>query len=154
MLNSQSAKNKVPELEALIDTAQPDIVIGTESWLDETIPSPEHLPTDRFNVFRNDRNSNSGGVFILFSKKIVCSPLVIPNNPCELTFAQVDLLGCSKHIVGAFYRPPATDQDYFDSFEEITRLMITSHSNAHFYAHAQFGYCPLITCILYVGPMR
>ena len=109
MLNCQSAKNNVPELEALIDTAQHDIVIGTESWLDETIPSTtEHLPTDRFNVFRNDRNSNGGGVFILVSKKIVCSLLVIPNNPCELTFAQVDLLGCSKLIVCAFYRSPAT----------------------------------------------
>ena len=139
MLNCRSVKNKVPELEALIDTAQPDIVIGTESWLDETIPSTEHLPTDRFNVFRNDRNSNGGGVFILVSKKFVCLPLVIPNNPCELTFAKVDLLDCPKLIVGAFYRPPATDQDYFYSFDEITRLLITSHPNVHFWIGGDFN---------------
>ena len=139
MLNCRSVKNKVPELEALIDTAQPDIVIGTESWLDVTIPSTEHLPTDRFNVFRNDRNGNGGGVFILVSKKFVCLPLVIPNNPCELTFAQVDLLGCPKLIVGAFYRPPASDQDYFDSFDKITRLLITSHPNVHFWIGGDFN---------------
>ena len=67
ILNCQAVNNNVPELEALIDIYQPDIVIGTGSWLDETIPSTEHLPTYRFNLFRNDIHSNGGGVFILVS---------------------------------------------------------------------------------------
>ena len=33
----------------------------------------------------------------------------------------------------------ATDQDYVDSFDEITRLMITSHPNAHFWIGGDFN---------------
>ena len=132
MLNCQAVNNNVPELEALIDTSQHDIVSGTGSWLDETIPPTEHLPTYRFNLFRNDRHSNGGGVFILVTTQIVCSPLVIPNN-LQTCFREVDLLGCYKLIVSAFYRSPATGDGYFDSFDEITLLRITSHTNAHFW---------------------
>jgi hypothetical protein len=32
-INFQSIKNKVPDLHALIDSAQPHVIIGTETWL-------------------------------------------------------------------------------------------------------------------------
>jgi hypothetical protein len=40
-INFQSIKNKKPELDILLDTTKPDVIIGTETWLDPTIYSYE-----------------------------------------------------------------------------------------------------------------
>jgi len=46
-----------------------DILVGTESHLDDTILSSEMLPNN-FCTYRKDRNSNGGGVFISVKKMI------------------------------------------------------------------------------------
>ena len=38
-INFQSIKNKKPELDILLDTTKPDVIIGTETLLDPTISS-------------------------------------------------------------------------------------------------------------------
>ena len=63
VINFQSIKNKVHETQVLIDNADPDIIIGTETWLNGNISSAEVLPTN-FQVFRNDRSDSYGGVLI------------------------------------------------------------------------------------------
>ena len=54
-LNFQSIKNKKPELDLLLDTTKPDVIIGTETWLDSSISSSEYFPASRYNVYRRDR---------------------------------------------------------------------------------------------------
>ena len=46
-INFQSIKNKKTELDILLDTTKPDVVIGTETWLDPTISSYEYFPQDQ-----------------------------------------------------------------------------------------------------------
>jgi hypothetical protein len=47
-----------------IDSSQPDIIIGTETWLTKDMNSSEFIPND-FEVFRRDRGSDPhGGVLI------------------------------------------------------------------------------------------
>ena len=58
-LNFQSIKNKKPELDLLLDTTKPDVIIGTETWLDSSISSSEYFPASRYNVYRRDRPPNS-----------------------------------------------------------------------------------------------
>jgi hypothetical protein len=41
VVNYQSIKNKKQELENLVETSKPDIMIGTESWLSNDIQSTE-----------------------------------------------------------------------------------------------------------------
>ena len=48
-MNRQSICNKKAELEAFLDSTQPDIMIATELWLNPDIISQEIFPSDYIN---------------------------------------------------------------------------------------------------------
>ena len=48
-------------LDILLDTTKPNVIIGTETWLNPTISSYETFPQDQFNVYRTDRPSSKQG---------------------------------------------------------------------------------------------
>ena len=52
--NFQSIRNKVTELNAFNTVTNPDIILGSESWLDESIGSAEIFPSN-LQTIRNDR---------------------------------------------------------------------------------------------------
>jgi hypothetical protein len=62
-VNCRSNYNKALGFWNLVDTYDPDIIIGTESWLREEIGNTEIFRGD-FTIFRRDRHSQCGGVFI------------------------------------------------------------------------------------------
>ena len=62
-VNCKSVYNKSIELWNLVDMYNPDVVIGTESWLKEDINNAEVFRTD-FTTYRRDRTARGGGVFI------------------------------------------------------------------------------------------
>ena len=68
-LNCQSLKNKRNEFRTLIETHQPDIITGTESWLNENIPSSNYFPVN-YETFRRDRTTPGGGIFICVHKSL------------------------------------------------------------------------------------
>ena len=43
-LNFQSLHNKIPQFQALLEIEKPDIVVGTETWLNHTILTSELMP--------------------------------------------------------------------------------------------------------------
>ena len=143
IMNCQSICNKAAELEAFIDSTQPDIIIGTESWLTPDIMSQEIFPSD-YITFRRDRaetfgDMKGGGVFILVSNKLVCSAIQVEDANCELTFIQVDLVGSPKLVIGAFYRPPFTDNEYLDNLCKAVDSVRQKHPTAHFILGGDFN---------------
>lgn len=66
VVNCRSIMNKVDELASLIMTLNPQIVMGTESWLDDTVSDTEVFPPG-FTVYRKERHRHGGGVFLLAS---------------------------------------------------------------------------------------
>ena len=59
-INFQSCRNKTQELEHLINSVKPDVIIGTETWLNSTINSNEIIKSALgFNVYRKDRPNKS-----------------------------------------------------------------------------------------------
>jgi len=68
-VNCSSICNNILEFWNLIDTYNPDVVIGTESWLSDEINSAEVF-RDNYITFRRDRCSRGGGVFICVKKYI------------------------------------------------------------------------------------
>jgi hypothetical protein len=68
-LNCQSLKNKNNQFRTLIETHKPEIITGTESWLNESIPSSQFFPTS-YETFRRDRATPGGGVFICVHKSL------------------------------------------------------------------------------------
>lgn len=140
--NARSLKNKKTELELLIRSFHPHILVVTETWLIKS----QTLHIHGYNIYRRDRaEGRGGGVAILVSKDLVTSPLEINiTNPEETYF--LDVLGVELstrvgilEIVGV-YSPPGPEPD-IDSWRELIsptkhlRLCITSgdfnaHSNA------------------------
>ena len=71
IINFRSIRGKVASLQTFTDQNDTDIIIGSESWLDSSILSAEIFPS-HFQVFRKDRNSCGGGVFIAVKDSIPC----------------------------------------------------------------------------------
>ena len=82
----------------MLESAQADIVLGTESWLKNDYLSTEIFPKG-FKVYRKDRPIKvGGGVFILVSDKLIHSePEELKvDGQCELVWAQIQILGTSQ----------------------------------------------------------
>ena len=108
IVNCRSIKGKADLITTFIEIEQPDILIGTESWLDENILTPEIFP-DHLQVFRRDRNVHGGGVFIAINKTIPCferTDLTVENT--EIQWCQASLPN-QDVLIGSFYRPPETN---------------------------------------------
>jgi len=73
-VNCRNICNKIVEFWSLIDTYNPDVVIGTESWLSEEINNAEVFRED-YITFRRDRCTRGGGVFICVKNYIDCREL-------------------------------------------------------------------------------
>ena len=69
-INCQSIKNKCASFLNIIENIKPDIIIGTESWLDPSIKDNGYFPPT-YAVHRKDRNLHGGGVFIAIHNKYI-----------------------------------------------------------------------------------
>ena len=54
----------------MVDSVKPDMVVGTESWLRTDILNSEIFPSN-YTVFRRDRDTNGGVVFIAVIDEIL-----------------------------------------------------------------------------------
>ena len=72
--NCRSILNKTLEFWNLVDTYNPDVIIGTGSWLREEINNAEVFRDD-YSTFRRDRCTRGGGVFICVKNYIDCREL-------------------------------------------------------------------------------
>ena len=80
--NFCSVYNKSAELEAFLLTNDIDILLGSESHLDNSILRSEIFP-DSYNVFRKDRDRHGGGVFIMTKNNLSTSEITI-ESPLEI----------------------------------------------------------------------
>ena len=92
-LNFQSIENKKPELDLLLDTTKPDIIIGTETWLDPSISSSEYFPASRYTVYRRDRPPNSNGqshgdVLIAIDSEFESTEINSLQTDCEIVWVK------------------------------------------------------------------
>eukprot|EP00745_Piridium_sociabile_P045808 TRINITY_DN9988_c0_g2_i1.p1 TRINITY_DN9988_c0_g2~~TRINITY_DN9988_c0_g2_i1.p1 ORF type:complete len:264 (+),score=32.88 TRINITY_DN9988_c0_g2_i1:50-841(+) len=71
-VNFRSVVGKRAEIHNLLESLKPDVIIGTETWLDSTIADTEFLPPS-YKAFRRDRNREGGGVLIAVSDSIECT---------------------------------------------------------------------------------
>jgi hypothetical protein len=69
-VNCRSIFSKALDFWNLVDTYNPDVVIGTESWLRDEISNAEDFRAD-YTTFRRDRCSRGGGV-------LICVKIILP----------------------------------------------------------------------------
>ncbi|PNF40765.1 hypothetical protein B7P43_G17379 [Cryptotermes secundus] len=131
-VNCRSILNNSLEFWNLIDAYNPDVIIGTESWLREEISNAEVF-RDEYTTFRRDRNTRGGGVFICVKNYIACVELWVDE---DFEMIAVEVKGrdpkCTWEIVG-IYRAPNEDMRVIerlavraDSLGNFTKRSITS----------------------------
>ena len=118
VVNFRSAVGKIGQILHLIESTQPDIILGCETWMDETVKSNEIFPPE-YKVFRKDRNRNGGGVLIATKDNILCtveSNLNVDN--CEILWIKIKVKGSRDLLLASYYRPDAGDGPSVEAFNE------------------------------------
>jgi hypothetical protein len=95
-------------LQEIIYSAKPDIIIGTETWLDNTMTATEFFPTNMFNVFRkyrppNNKNKSHGGVLLAITKDCISSEVKELQTNCEIVWAEINITGTKQILIGSYY---------------------------------------------------
>jgi len=119
--NARSIRNKMDELNILINQVKPDIVGIVETWLSEDNFDSE-IEIENFNFIRKDRQretkSIGGGVIMYYKKDISVVDVTNDyNSNIDHIWGKVIIKNSKPIFVGIFYRPP-------DSTEEQTKFLI------------------------------
>ena len=122
ILNFRSIINKRAAFHHTLSTYDPDIVIGTETWLTPDIHDSEVFPTDspyNMTLHRKDRqDGNHGGVLIATKPGLVATPANELNVNSEIIWIKLQIQGCRSLFVGSFYRPPNSNVEYLQTLDE------------------------------------
>lgn len=115
--------NKFDELENIISSYQPHVLIITETWLHSGVRDSEVVPPS-YRLLRKDRGSRGGGVAVAIKKNIKSFELDgIPDHEsvwCKITYYDKSI------IVGGVYRPPNAAPDYI----EVIHDYLSKHTNS------------------------
>ncbi|XP_069122198.1 uncharacterized protein [Argopecten irradians] len=122
-INFQSISNKKPELEHLLHTLKPDIVIGTETWLNNNIPSHEYFPSDSYTTYRKDRTPNKkgqshGGVLIAVTNAYHSEHAKELDTDNESIYININMTNSHDLTVGAYYRPSSDKGKSIEHLED------------------------------------
>ena len=137
--NFQSIKNKAPDPAVCLETHNPDIIIGSESWLNPNIQNSEIFP-DNFTVIRKDRENSNGGVFVAVKNDLGCAHRQDLDSNCEIVWVQIQLAGSKVLNIGAFHRPPnVTDPKYLEELRDSLSKIKNSHKG-HIWLGGDFNF--------------
>ena len=112
-VNFQIIKAKQKAFWAMLEYADPDVILATETWLNPTIAEREVLPKNYRFVARKDRhNSTYGEVAIIAGQEMEASEIDI-NSTSEFVAAAFNTTSLKKPVViGYLYRPTDNNRDY------------------------------------------
>jgi Reverse transcriptase (RNA-dependent DNA polymerase)/Endonuclease-reverse transcriptase len=102
--NYRSIVGKVRKFQADVKIYDPDVIMGNESWLDDSIPDSQIFPSG-YVIYRKDRNREGGGVFIAIKLKHKCQKIE-SELASEQLWVQIELDTGKKLRIGTGYRPP------------------------------------------------
>ncbi|XP_053406441.1 uncharacterized protein LOC123527061 [Mercenaria mercenaria] len=126
-LNVQSI---IPKIDLLQTESQPyEILVFTETWLSHTT-SNEHILIQNFDPpFRNDRVGRLGGGVAIYVRSGLYATRRLDLEILGLETLWIELtLRNKKLLVGGFYRPPDSNNEYWTLLEE-------SIDRAHFHSN-------------------
>ncbi len=120
-VNCRSLLSNSSELKACINYTKPNIVCGTESWLRPDIKSSEVFHED-YVVYRKDRCSLGGGVFIMIHKDLTVEGIPQMDANCEIIWVKVNLQRGRDIVIGSFYMPHRRREDIMELQHSLERL--------------------------------
>ena len=144
-INLQSLRCKKAEFSAFPEVTNPDIVMGTETWLRGQDFGSEFFP-DTFKVYRADRtNANGthtghGGVLLAINNDLHSTEVKLSNRMCEMVTARFSVRKIQV-VVSTTYPPPPprSDLDYATLYMDNLREMANMHNSAIILAGGDFN---------------
>lgn len=121
ILNIASLPNKMDEFNIFMQNNPVNVIALNETQLDSTIPDIE-ISIDGYDVYRNDRNRNGGGVAMYISRNSGFTYKARKDlMPPELEIIVIEMKKpkAKPTIVIAWYRPPGSLMKLFDHVESI-----------------------------------
>ena len=119
-MNCRSILNKREELEHIINETNADLIILTETWMDDSVPKQSYIP-DGYKILRKDRCSEfkqkygrnkGGGIALLYKEKIKIEKKdYLTEEIEEIMWVHVKIK--QSFMLGIIYRA-----DYTDALEE------------------------------------
>ena len=134
VVNFQSIRGKCAELATSLEFDNPDVLIGTETWLGSEVNSSELFP-NTYNVFRKDRPLDNkgrayGGVLIAAKNNFICVQRQDLDSNCELLWVEIKITGAKPVLVGSFYCTPNEKIEYLSYLREsLTKIDMNQYSN-------------------------
>ena len=127
--NVNSIRGNAAELQNLVFTTIPDIILLCETKLDKDIPSSEFTPSGYKGVCK-DRNRHGGGVTIMLRDSLVAEEVEINDCLCEAIWVKIQLKGKHPSYVSSAYRTPSDNTtDQIDQFVKSLELIESLSKN-------------------------
>jgi len=138
-INFQSIKMKQCRLSNILDSVKPDIVIGTETWLEPNIKNSEIFPAG-YKIHRKDRTkSGGGGVLLAIKNELNSEEVPDLDSDCEIIWSKIRLVGTGTLYLCSYYRYNVSDEESINQFEQsLTRA--SSIQNAQFIIGGDFNF--------------
>ena len=99
----------------MIESEKADIVLATETHLDDSFPSNSGLPPG-YSAFRTDNYLGSGGTMLVYRNDLLVSPL--DNGNSDVTWGKILVQGRKPIYIGSIYRNPASNVKMLECLEE------------------------------------
>ena len=123
---SVQLKPKLDQFHAMLNQWLTDIVICTESWLTPEIFNAEIIPDSLgYTMFRQDRGSRGGGVFILVRDLYIANRVQEWETNCEILWIKLQLAGSVPLHIAAYYKPNEFDPQSFAEFKKSVEKVST-----------------------------
>ena len=120
-MNCNGARGRKAEFEHLVDYLDPDIMILSETKLDNRINYTEFLPANFKGDIRKDRKLGGGGVMIAYRESLVVVEVEIAPVAAETVWARVELRSGRPTHIGAYYRAPSGRTT--DSIDDLNKII-------------------------------
>ena len=118
-LNINSLPNKFNQLKELV-LKHVDILVLTETKLDDSFPNSQFLVDGFSEPFRIDRDRSGGGVMI-YVWDVIPSKLLtkhfFPNDIDDL-FVELNFTKCKLLLLGTYHLPSQSDQYFFENVDK------------------------------------
>ena len=111
-IKCRSIVEKRTELKYFTDQTKPDIIIGTESWLNDNHYNSEIFDTEQYSIFCKDRKGKrGGGVFLAIKHSLNPKSQPELDSSAEVSLAKVDIPGLKNVYICSYFKPKEKDED-------------------------------------------
>ena len=131
LLNCRSIKSKRAELEHVIEKYNPDLLLGTDSWLTPNINNGEIFPSG-YTIFRKDRitSTHGGGVFQAIKNDLLVTHKQEFDSDCDVIWSQCQTPGQRSLFIGTYYNPSGNVRNLEEPYASLLKIgkKINSHN--------------------------